>query len=103
MASSTPSAADTDESNASAYRESATGDTLPDDATLSVPASADHTETAAIAVAIGAHLRDRAAETADASPEHCDRWTLCGRFGGRTPPREVVRGEEWKAAGRARW
>ncbi|WP_435076590.1 hypothetical protein [Halococcus sp. AFM35] len=99
MASSTSAPTDADESNADRTDTSAV---LPEDASLSIPASADRAEAAAIAVAIGAHLRDRAAGTDDTSPEHCDRWTLCGRFGGRTPPPEVVRGEEWKAAGRVR-
>ena len=98
---STSSTAETSESNADGDR-SDTGDVLPDDATLSIPESADRGEAAAIAAAIGAHLRDRTAATAADGPDYCDRWTLCGRFDGRAPPREVRRGEEWKAAGRAR-
>jgi hypothetical protein len=97
---STSQTAETDESNADGVGMS---ETLPDDASLSIPASADGGEAAAIAAAIGAHLHDRtAAAAADDGPEHCDRWSLCGRLGGRTPPRDVVRGEEWKAAGRVR-
>lgn len=100
MASTSPTA-ETDESNASADQSDAS-ETLPEDSILSIPKSADRGEAAAIAAAVGAHLRDCTAAATDDSPEHCDRWTLCGRFGGRTPPREVRRGEEWKAAGRAR-
>lgn len=96
---STPSMAETDESNAE--QADASG-VLPKDASLSIPVSADRGEAAAIATAIGAHLRDRTAATEEEGPDYCDRWTLCGRFGGRTPPREVRRGEEWKAAGRVR-
>ena len=103
MASSTSAPTDTDESSASTDRSDASG-ALLQERTLSIPESAGRAEAAAIAAAIGAHLRDRAAEaTADETPEYCDRWTLCGRFRGRKPPRDVVRGEEWKAAGRARW
>lgn len=81
------------------------GGALPENVALSVPASANHGETAAIAAAVGAHLHDRAAAGAasDETTEKCNRWKLCGRLGGRKPPREALRGEEWKAAGRARW
>ncbi len=81
-----------------------TDEMLPDTASLVVPASANRGEAAAIAAAVGAHLHDRAAaETADDTYEKCNRWKLCGRLRGRTPPREVARGEEWKAAARSRW
>ncbi|WP_256687739.1 hypothetical protein [Halococcus qingdaonensis] len=85
-------------------RAAATEDVL-DELDLSVPTSADRGEAAAIAAAIGAHLRDRAAAAANADEEeseHCDRWSLCGRLDGRTPPQRVARGEEWKTAGRLR-
>jgi hypothetical protein len=95
----TPSMAETDESNAE--QADASG-VPPKDASLSIPASADRGEAAAIAAAIGAHICDRTAAAEEEGPEYCDRWTLCGRFGSRTPPREVRRGEEWKAAGRVR-
>jgi hypothetical protein len=99
---STSLTSETDESNASGDRSGAS-DALPDETSLSIPASADREEAAAIAAAIGAHLRDRTAAAAtDEGSDYCDRWTLCGRFEGRTPPREVPRGEEWKAAGRVR-
>lgn len=72
-----------------------------------VPEDADAGEAAAIAAALGAHLRDRAVagstSEADVVPEPCSRWKLCGRLGGRKPPRTVARGEEWKAAARSRW
>ncbi|WP_049999169.1 hypothetical protein [Halococcus sediminicola] len=101
MASSTSSTAETGESNTTSDQSNA-NDVFPENLRLSLPASADRDEAAAIAAAVGAYLRDRTAAAAADGPEHCDRWTLCGRFGGRTPPREVRRGEEWKAAGRAR-
>ena len=67
--------------------------------------SVDVDETAAIAAAVGAHLRDRAAAraatTVDMS-EPCDRWKLRNRFDGRELPRGVACGEEWKAAARSR-
>jgi hypothetical protein len=77
---------------------------VPNEVNLSVPDSADRSEAAAIAAAIGVHLRDRAAAAAsdDNGPEQCDRWSLRGRLDGRTPPRGVARGEEWKTAGRLR-
>jgi hypothetical protein len=97
--SSTPTTAETVESNADG-NQLAASDVLPADANLSIPDSADHGEAAAIAAAIGAHLRDCAAAASDDGPEYCDHWTLCGRLGGRAPHRNVARGEEWKAAGR---
>jgi hypothetical protein len=109
MARSTTSAADTaetDETTANVGEQSRIADgALPESASLTMPASADRGEAAAIAAAVGAHLHDRAAGAAatDDTPEHCNRWKLRGRLGGREPPREVARGEEWKAAGRARW
>ena len=94
--------AETDDSD---DERAAANEVVLDELDLSVPASADRSEAAAIAAAIGAHLRDRAAAAAstdEEGPEHCDRWSLCGRLDGRTPPRGVARGEEWKTAGRLR-
>jgi hypothetical protein len=80
------------------------GGVLPETTNLAVPASADADEAAAIAVAVGAHLSDRAAAraAADDAPASCDPWKLQGRLDGKKPPREVARGEEWKAAARSR-
>jgi len=66
---------------------------------------------AAIASAVGAHLRDReaaaaAAAAADDEPDLVDAWTLAGRMksvGRRRWPAEVRRGDEWKAAGRSHY
>lgn len=82
----------------------AEGKVVSETTSLTVPASANADETAAIAVAVGAHLRDRAAARTAAAdaPAPCDRWKLRGRLGGRKPPREVSAGEEWKAAARSR-
>ena len=69
-----------------------------------VPQSAEKGEAAAIAAALGAHLRDRAVTSeTNSAPEPCNRWKLCGRLRGRTPPKTVAHGEEWKAAARSRW
>ncbi|RJT03130.1 hypothetical protein [Halococcus sp. IIIV-5B] len=79
--------------------------TLPDDVALSIPATANRGEAAAIAAAVGAHLRDRAAAAeaaTDGAASECDRWKLCDRLGCRDPPRPTAHGEEWKAAGRVR-
>ncbi|HET7323447.1 MAG TPA: hypothetical protein VFJ06_03875 [Halococcus sp.] len=95
--------AQTDETAASTADES-TDEALPDTVSLAVPESANRSEAAAIAAAVGAHLRDRAvAGVTTDTPDYCNRWKLCGRLGGRNPPQNVVHGEEWKAAGRARW
>lgn len=71
---------------------------------LTIPASADADEAAAIAAAVGVHLRDcaEARAVADDAPASCNRWKLRGRLGGRKLPREVARGDEWKAAARSR-
>ena len=99
MAQSTTPTTETDEEKTNIVDE-----VLPDTVTLGVPASANRGEAAAIAAAVGTHLNDRAAEAAgNDTPEKCNRWKLCGRLDGRKLPREVARGEEWKAAGRARW
>lgn len=77
------------------------------DATLSVPASADDEEAAAIAAAVGAHLSDRARAAARSesalATEPADRWRLSARLRGRTLPRDIDRGEEWTAAARSQW
>ncbi|WP_367175334.1 hypothetical protein [Haloarcula rubripromontorii] len=79
-------------------------------ADLSIPADASETEAAAIAAAISAHVtaRQRAAvATAQRQTvEYADEWTLAGRLasvGKRRLPSKVKRGEEWKAAARARY
>lgn len=98
--------AETDDSDDPDDEQATASEGVLDELNLSVPASADRGEAAAIAAAIGAHLRDRAAAAANADEEEeserCDRWSLCGRLDGRTPPRRVARGEEWKTAGRLR-
>ncbi|WP_225334209.1 hypothetical protein [Halomicrobium urmianum] len=76
---------------------------------VDVPDDATAAEAAAIAAAIGTHLYDRrraaaAAAAADDGSDAVDRWTLTGRLRGvgkRRFPRDVQRGEEWKAAGRS--
>lgn len=105
MNSGTSSTTDTTETGETdAENESQTVEIFPETVSLAVPASANHGEAAAIAVAVGAHLHDRAAAgTADDTTEPCNRWKLCGRLRGQTPPRNVARGEEWKAAARSRW
>ncbi|WP_336339130.1 hypothetical protein [Haloarcula brevis] len=77
---------------------------------LSIPADASQAEAAAITAAVGTHLTERqraavATQQRDAV-EYVDEWTLAGRlasFGKRRRPNEVERGEEWKAAARARY
>jgi len=81
---------------------------LEGDVSLSVPPSATPAETAAIAVAIGAHLRDRelAAAAADAADESWDgeRWAFAGRLealgerSSRVPTAAPM--DPWTAAGR---
>ncbi|WP_436924599.1 hypothetical protein [Halosimplex amylolyticum] len=76
---------------------------------VSIPADADETEAAAIASAVGAHLHDRqvaaaATAAADDGPERVDAWKLASRMKARGRsrwPKEVRRGEEWKAAARS--
>ncbi|MHC3380893.1 hypothetical protein [Haloarcula sp. H-GB5] len=82
----------------------------PDDLSLSIPADASQAEAAAITAAVSAHLTDRqrAAELSSrrSTVEYVDEWTLAGRLasvGKRRPPNNVKRGEEWKAAARARY
>ncbi|ELZ07144.1 hypothetical protein C479_15212 [Halovivax asiaticus JCM 14624] len=81
---------------------------LDGDVSLSVPPSATPAETAAIAVAIGAHLRDRelAAAAADGPDETWDgeRWAFAGRLdalgerSSRVPTAAPM--DPWTAAGR---
>ncbi|MFB6280475.1 MAG: acc operon protein [Haloferacaceae archaeon] len=86
----------------------------PDGRTLAVPADADPAEAAAIAAAVGAHLRDRAAAAAaaddggddgDGSPWAGERWRFAGRMAAlgsgpvRVPPDAPA--DAWTAAGRA--
>ncbi len=77
---------------------------------VDVPDDATAAEAAAITAAIGAHLNDRrraaaaAAAAATDESETVDRWTLTGRLRGvgkRRVPRDVQRGEEWRAAARS--
>jgi hypothetical protein len=79
--------------------------------TVSIPDDATDAEAAAISAAVSAHITDRqraaaAAAAASDSAEYVDEWTLTGRlarFGKRRRPRNVERGDEWKAAARARY
>ncbi|MFB6184163.1 MAG: hypothetical protein ABEI96_06365 [Haloarculaceae archaeon] len=97
-----------DDSETDGTREDATVAVGPE-RSVSMPADATDAEAAAIAAAVSAHLDDRrraaAAASADADrPEFVDRWKLHARLraiGKRRYPREVERGEEWKAAARA--
>jgi len=77
---------------------------------LSIPESADSSEAAAIASVVGAHLHDQqvaaAAAAGDDEPETVDAWKLASRMksvGRRRWPKNVRRGEEWKASGRAHY
>ena len=99
---------DTPQSNTEAALPTASAD--PDDLSLSIPADASHAEAAAITAAISAHVTDRqrAAMATAQRPkvEYVDEWTLAGRLanvGKRRPPNNVKRGDEWKAAARARY
>jgi hypothetical protein len=81
------------------------------DITVSIPDDATDEEAAAISAAISAHITDHqrkaaAAAAASESVEYVDQWTLTGRlsrFGKRRIPSDVERGEEWRAAARARY
>ena len=81
------------------------------DIKVSIPDDATPAEAAAISTAVSAHITDRqraaaAAAAASDSPDYVDEWTMAGRlarFGKRRRPRNVERGEEWKAAARARY
>ena len=81
-----------------------------EDLSLSIPTDASPAEAAAITAAISAHVTDRqrAAMATAQRPkvEYVDEWTLAGRLanvGKRRPPNNVKRGDEWKAAARARY
>jgi hypothetical protein len=80
-----------------------------EDLSLSIPVDASQAEAAAISAAVSAHVTDRqrAAEAAQRpTVEYVDEWTLAGRLasvGKRRPPNNVERGDEWKAAARARY
>jgi hypothetical protein len=83
----------------------------PADIAVSIPDDATEAEAAAISAAISAHITDRkraatAAAAASSSVEYVDDWKMAGRlerFGKHRRPTIVERGEEWKAAGRARY
>ncbi|WP_459193949.1 hypothetical protein [Halosimplex sp. J119] len=76
---------------------------------VSIPADADEEEAAAIATAVGAHLHDRqvaaaAAAAEDEESDTVDAWKLASRMKARGRsrwPKDVRRGEEWKAAARS--
>ncbi|SNZ05024.1 hypothetical protein SAMN06269185_0753 [Natronoarchaeum philippinense] len=84
------------------------GEILPAEASIDLPDDATDAEAAAIAVAIGAHLRDREIAAANAASSE-ESWTgKRWRFAGRT---EATQGrgdrvplgaptDEWTAAGR---
>lgn len=74
---------------------------------ISIPDRATPTEAAAIAAAVGAHLRDQAAAAAAEEDEtgwDGDRWAFAGRLDalGRSPVRvpEGTPRDPWTAAGR---
>lgn len=79
------------------------------DGTVSLPADATDEEATALAASIAAHLgdRERAAAAAAASQdrvERVDQWQFANRLrslGKSRLPRDVERGDEWKAAARA--
>ena len=81
------------------------------DITVSIPDDATEAEAAAISAAISAHITDRqraaaAAAAASGTVDYVDEWKLAARldrFGKRRRPKDVERGEEWKAAARARY
>lgn len=78
------------------------------DARLTIPDDADADEAAAIAAAVGAHIRDQEAAAAAAESDEPswegERWTFAGRVEG-TQSRSVrvphgVPTDAWTAAGR---
>jgi hypothetical protein len=78
------------------------------DLAVDVPDDATAGEAAAIVATVGAHLTDQqraaAAARADESVEYVDEWTFADRmrsFGKHRVPRNVEKGAEWNAAGRA--
>ena len=84
------------------------GEVLPDDVALELPPDASREEAAAIAVAVGAHLRDRAAAAAAATEEEETwdgrKWAFSGRIEGTQERRvRVPNGaptDAWAASGR---
>ncbi|MBV0903079.1 hypothetical protein KTS37_14890 [Halomicroarcula salina] len=77
---------------------------------LALPDDASQSEAAAIAAAISAHVTDRQRAAAAANQretvEYVDQWKMTSRLasvGKRRCPTNVERGEEWKAAARARY
>lgn len=81
-----------------------------DDRYLSIPDDASRAEAAAITAAVSAHVSDRqraaAAAQQRSTDDYVDEWMLAGRLasvGKRRPPSNVKRGDEWKAAARARY
>lgn len=78
---------------------------------IDVPSTATDDEAAALTACLEAYLRARRAAVAAADSQSedavADGWSLAGRYGCRTYaelPRSVVRGQEWKMAGRTgRW
>jgi hypothetical protein len=99
------------ESSGTTEEQTATEAAAETDVTVSIPDDATEAEAAAISAAVSAHITDRqraaaAAAAASHSPEYVDEWTMAGRlarFGRRRRPRNVERGDEWKAAARARY
>lgn len=100
----------TDETDAEAASPESTRVDTPA-VSVSIPDDATDAEAAAISAAISAHITDRqraaaAAAAAADTVEYTDQWKLAGRldrFGKRRRPHGVERGEEWKAASRARY
>lgn len=100
---------ESDEDDAEATDDAEKSATVPvtDDLAVSLPDDATGAESAAIAAAIGAHLTDRqraAAASEERETPDADRWKLDARLrplGRRRYPRDVERGEEWKAAARS--
>ena len=82
---------------------------LPDDVALELPPDASREEAAAIAAAVGAHLRDRAAAAAAAAEEGKEtwdgrKWAFSGRIEGTQERRVRVPDgaptDAWAASGR---
>jgi len=86
-----------------------TGEVLPADVSIDLPDDASDTEAAAIAAAIGAHLRDRELAAAAAAAGEEDwtgkRWAFAGKVEATQARSERVPLEAptdpWTAAGRA--
>ncbi|UPW00671.1 acc operon protein [Halorussus gelatinilyticus] len=105
----TPTTDDPDEESADASDADATSDPLAD-ADLRIPDDATDEEAAAIAAAIGAHLRSQevaaaAAESDDEATWHGKRWSFAGRLrglqgrAGRVPTSAPT--DAWAASGRS--